>query len=104
MAFDDLVYEPYGDVVRGTAYVGECPGCGRGIKSYQHDGYCAHCVSPSAVARPSDADLIRWAGQLGEMVVQHLATAEVEALDYAARHAASYALDAIGRGAERRAA
>ena len=100
----DLGHDPYvpGDPIPGSASPYCCADCGRSMRTREYGFACEQCGT--AKASEVTVDYRVWAAQVGEVVALNIHTAEVEAIVYAARAAASYALDWLGRESERSAA
>lgn len=91
--------DSYRDNAPGGARAYACSGCGAWIKSLEHDGYCDRCNDPgSVVARPRE-----WAGDIGGLVavvIEHRLGEFTDAqIVGAARRAAHFALEWLGRDA-----
>lgn len=81
-----------------TGYVGTCRGCGTWLRSSEFDGYCQKCADPLVVEPCYE----KWAGHIGNTLALNLDYFSDDTIYDAARSAAHYALEVVGR--EERAA
>jgi hypothetical protein len=81
-----------------SQYVRECPLCGNPV--HRLDRTCSECdTAPEQTQPPTLAQELEWAAQLGGLVATAMQGDEipVAAVEYAARRAATWAHDVIGR-------
>jgi hypothetical protein len=87
------------DVAEGRSqYSRECALCGNAV--FRLDRTCSECdTAPEQTAPPTLQQGLEWAAQLGGLVATAMQGDEipVAAVEYAARRAATWALDVIGR-------
>lgn len=76
-------------------YTGLCPACQQRVRSSEYDGYCYRCSKPQQYA----GECGEWAAWSGRVVALNISdtTWPLELIYSAARRAASYGLEVLGR-------
>jgi hypothetical protein len=85
------------DVALGRSQYGrECPLCGNPVRGL--DRTCRECdTAPEQTQPPTLQQELEWAAQLGAFTAERVESFSPDAVHYAARRAATWALDVIGR-------